>query len=238
MTLKILSISKELEIRLPRPRLVSISMFAMGLTFIAGASTIASAQSNNDVALEEVVVTGSNIRSRKKDFETPSPVQTLGDKEIKDTGALQVQDIFKGLTANSGSQIANRQNALQGLSQFSLRGLGIGSTLTLINGRRAGLAPITDSSGQLFTDSNQYPVNMIERVEVLTDGASSTYGSEAVAGVVNIYTRDKFEGFEITAEARTASNDSLSLGAAFGVQGDRGGLAVFTKFGYWVSWTN
>jgi len=155
MTFKILSISKELEIRLPHPRLVSISMFAMGLTFITGASTIASAQSNNGAKLiiEEVVVTGSNIRSRKKDFETPSPVQTLGDKEIKDTGAFQVQDIFKGLTANSGSQIANRQNALQGLSQFSLRGLGIGSTLTLINGRRAGLAPITDSSGQLFTDS-------------------------------------------------------------------------------------
>jgi len=77
MTFKILSISKEQEIRLPRPRLVSISMFAMGLTFITGASTIASAQSNNDgsLALEEVVVTGSNIRSRKKDFETPSPVR-------------------------------------------------------------------------------------------------------------------------------------------------------------------
>jgi len=94
MTFKILTTSKELEIRLPRPRLVPISMFAMGLTFIAGASTIASAQSNNDDSqvLEEVVVTGSNIRSRKKDFETPSPVQTLGDKEIKDTGAFQVQD--------------------------------------------------------------------------------------------------------------------------------------------------
>jgi len=230
MAFKKLTRSKELETHLPHPRLIPISMLAMGLTFIAGGNTIASAQSPNDGSAQVLEEAGSNIRSRKKDFETPSPVQTLGDKEIKDTGAFQVQDIFKGLTANSGSQIANRQNALQGLSQFSLRGLGIGSTLTLINGRRAGLAPITDSSGQLFTDSNQYPVNMIERVEVLTDGASSTYGSEAVAGVVNIYTRDKFEGFEITAEARTASNDSISLGAAFGVQGDRGGLAVFTNF--------
>lgn len=180
--------------------------------------------------LETIVVTGSNIRTRRKDFQTPSPVQTIGEQEIADTGALQVQDIFKGLTANSGSQTSNRQNALQGLSQFSLRGLGVGSTLTLINGRRAGLAPITDSSGQLFTDSNQYPVNMIERVEVLTDGASSTYGSEAVAGVVNIFTRDNFEGVELTAEARTASNDSVSLGAAVGVQGDRGGIAVFANF--------
>ena len=180
--------------------------------------------------LSTVVVTGSNIRSRSKDFQTPSPVQTVGEQEIENTGAVQVQDIFKGITANSGSQTSNRQNALQGLSQFSLRGLGIGSTLTLIKGRRAGLAPITDSSGQLFTDTNQYPVNMIERVEVLTDGASSTYGSEAVAGVVNIFTRDDFEGFELTAEGRTASNDSLSLGAALGVQSDRGGIAMFANF--------
>jgi len=187
-------------------------------------------QNQDGAVIEELVVTGSNIRTRRKDFQTPSPVQTLGGKEIADTGALQVQDIFKGLTANSGSQIANRQNALQGLSQFSLRGLGIGSTLTLINGRRAGLAPITDSSGQLFTDSNQYPVNMIERVEVLTDGASSTYGSEAVAGVVNIYTRDRFEGFELTAEGRSASNESISLGSAFGVQGDKGGIAFFANY--------
>lgn len=232
MTFKIHITSKELRVSVPHRRRISLSILAMGLTFIAGGSTVASAQdgSGNAIVLEEMVVTGSNIRSRKKDFETPSPVQTLGDKQIKDTGALQIQDVFKGLTANSGSQIANRQNALQGLSQFSLRGLGIGSTLTLINGRRAGLAPITDSSGQLFTDSNQYPVNMIERVEVLTDGASSTYGSEAVAGVVNIYTRDKFDGFEVTAEARTASNDSISIGAAFGMQGDRGGLAVFANY--------
>lgn len=199
-----------------------------------GGSIGASAQAGDDTEtyenFETIVVTGSNIRTRRKDFRTPSPVQTAGEKQIRDTGALQIQDIFKGLTANSGSQIANRQNALQGLSQFSLRGLGIGSTLTLINGRRAGLAPVTDSSGQLFTDINQYPLNMIERVEVLTDGASSTYGSEAVAGVVNIYTRDDFEGFEITAEGRTATNESLSVGGAFGLQGSEGSLTLFANY--------
>ncbi len=213
----------------------SVSAVALGFACVMGvAYAPAHAQDatteDGTIVRDTIIVTGSNIRSRRKDFQTPSPVQTLGDKEIADTGAFQVQDIFKGLTANSGSQIANRQNALQGLSQFSLRGLGIGSTLTLINGRRAGLAPITDSSGQLFTDSNQYPINMIERVEVLTDGASSTYGSEAVAGVVNIFTRDDFEGFEITAEGRTASNDSLSVGGAFGLQSDRGGIALFANY--------
>ena len=142
-----------------------------GLITAATISNVAYGQdtplpSSEEDNVDVIVVTGSNIRSRSKDFKTPSPVQTMGKTEIENTGALQVQDIFKGLTVNSGSQTANRQTAMQGLSQFSLRGLGIGSTLTLINGRRGGLAPVTDSSGQLFTDINQYPTNMIGRIEI------------------------------------------------------------------------
>lgn len=221
--------SNKLNRAVSRIALISASVCIGGTTAMAQDVSGDGSQAEEDTG-NVIIVTGSNIRSRSQDFNTASPVQTVGEQQIADTGAVQVQDIFKGLTANSGSQTSNRQNALQGLSQFSLRGLGVGSTLTLINGRRAGLAPITDSSGQLFTDSNQYPVNMIERIEVLTDGASSTYGSEAVAGVVNIYTRDRFEGLELTAEGRTASNDSLSVGAALGVQGDKGGLAIFANY--------
>lgn len=207
----------------------------IAITASMGALTSSYAQSEtsdtgNDQITDEIVVTGSNIRTRRKDFQTPSPIQTVGEKEIADTGAVQVQDIFKGITANAGSQLLQDVTTLQGTSQFSLRGLGVGSTLTLINGRRAGLAPVVDNSGQLFTDANQYPINMIERVEVLTDGASSTYGSEAVAGVVNIFTRDDFEGFEIGAELRDTTNQSAQVNAAFGVQGDRGGVAVFMNY--------
>ena len=179
---------------------------------------------------DTIIVTGSNIRTRRRDFQSPSPVQTLGEPEIKDTGAFQVQDLFKGITANTGSILAQDVTTLQGTSQFSLRGLGVGSTLTLINGRRAGLAPVVDSSGQLFTDSNQYPITMIDRIEVLTDGASSTYGSEAVAGVVNIFTRDHFSGYELKIEARDTTNQSAQIGAAFGVQGNRGALTLFGNF--------
>lgn len=176
----------------------------------------------------EIVVTGSLIRS--KDFNSVSPVQTVDEAVIANTAAVSVQDIFKGLSANAGSQQANEQNALQGLSQFSLRGLGIGSTLTLVNGRRAGLAPVTDGTGQLFTDSNAFPVNAIQRIEVLTDGASATYGSEAVAGVVNIITRSNFEGLELTADARTSVVDSYQVGLAFGQKFDRGRVTVFTNY--------
>ncbi len=150
--------------------------------------------------------------------------------EIENTGAARIQDIFKGITSNSGSQIANRQNERQGVSQFSLRGLGVGSTLTLLNGRRSSLFPIPDSTGQLFTDVNQYPVNMIERVEVLTDGASATYGSEALAGAVNIITRNNFEGLEFIVEERDSSHSASQLSAAFGSAFDRGHFTIFANY--------
>ena len=208
----------------------SVATIALTLSATSAVQAQEADAEKDDKRLTTIVVTGSNIRSRDQDFESPSPIQTIGESEFKDTGAQQVQDIFKGITSNSGSILAQDVTLLQGTSQFSLRGLGVGSTLTLINGRRAGLAPVADSAGQLFTDSNQYPVNMIERVEILTDGASSTYGSEAVAGVVNIFTRNNFEGLEITAEARDTTNQSYQIGAAFGTQGDRGGVVVFGNF--------
>lgn len=203
---------------------------AIGIAAIVGVSTPTEARAqDSDGVIEEITVTGSNIR-RKQDFETPSPIQTVGEAELQNTGSVKLQDVFKGLTVNSGSQTSNRQNALQGVSQFSLRGLGIGSTLTLVNGRRGGLSPITDDTGQLFTDSNQFPVNMIERIEVLTDGASATYGSEAVAGVVNIITRNNFEGVEVTGEYRDSTHDSSQIGIALGHGFDKGHFSTFFNY--------
>lgn len=205
----------------------SAAVMAISGCLTMGVST-ASAQTNADNDI--VVTTGSIVRSKSQDFETPSPIQTVDQTIIKNTGAVKLQDLFKGLTVNSGSQVANRQNALQGVSQFSLRGLGIGSTLTLVNGRRAGLSPVSDATGQLFTDANAYPVNMIERIDVLTDGASATYGSEAVAGVVNVITRRNFEGAELTGEYRTSTHDSYQLGGAIGHGFDRGHFSTFINY--------
>lgn len=192
------------------------------------AATVGLAEDAHQAAEEDIVVTGTHIRNR--DFNSPSPVVSLGAEQIASTAATVVQDLFKGLTANAGSQQNNEQNALQGVSQFSLRGLGVGSTLTLINGRRAGLAPVSDETGQLFTDANAFPVNAIERVEVLTDGASATYGSEAVAGVVNIITRRNFEGLELTADYRKSINESWQAGFAFGQKFDRGHFTFFGNY--------
>lgn len=223
---------------LPKTSLIYKTVLgASGLALITGLSTPVLAQTADTANTYEdvVVATGSVIRSRAKDFETPSPVQTVDKTTFDQTGAIQIQDVFKGISANAGSELASDVTTRQGTSQFSLRGLGLGSTLTLINGRRAGLAPVAQDGGQLFSDVNQYPTNMIRNIEVLTDGASATYGSEAVAGVVNIFTRDDFEGFELTAEGRTSIVESAQLGAAFGVQGERGGIATFATF-YTQNW--
>lgn len=188
------------------------------------------AEETPEAKTERITVTGSNIRSSNIDIESASPVQVMGIEAIEMAGAGQVQDLFKNLSVNSGSEMSTSQSSRQGLSQFSLRGLGVSGTLTLVNGRRAGLSPVASDDGFFFTDINQYPVNMIERVEVLTDGASATYGSEAVGGVVNIITRSNFEGFEIGAEARDSTNSAYQLNAAVGSSFDKGKFSTFINY--------
>ena len=179
--------------------------------------------------IEKITVTGSNIR-RNRDIETPSPIETVGKEDLAAAGVGQMQDIIKMVPAMAGSDLAGSREA-QGTSQFSLRGLGVAGTLTLINGRRAGLSPISTSQGFFFTDINQYPTNMIESVEVLKDGASATYGSDAVGGVVNIITRKNFQGLEIGGEYRENEiNPAFNLNAAVGQRFDNGSFSMFVNY--------
>lgn len=180
--------------------------------------------------IEEVVVTGSHIALPPTGFEGRVPLQVLDGSKLEASGVTQMQEALRDITVNTGSQLVNEQNTRAGVSQFSLRGLGLGSTLTLVNGRRAGVSPVADSTGTDFLDINQFPVSMIERVEVLTDGASATYGSEAVAGVVNIITRSRFEGFELSGDYKNGSNESYSLNAALGGAYEQGHFSVFASY--------
>ena len=218
--MKRVSIFDGLEIRV-----ITASLFATAVVFACLPQSALAQES----AIEEIVVTGSNIR-RARDFETPSPIETIGMEEIASAGVGQMHDLLKVLPANAGSELSGSREA-QGVSQFSLRGLGVGGTLTLINGRRAGLSPISTGQGFFYTDINQYPTNMIQSVEVLKDGASATYGSDAVGGVVNIITRSNFEGMEIGAEYRENDvNPAWSLNAAFGHAFDNGHFSIFTNY--------
>ena len=213
-------------------RLMLAALLSMAAAAVAGEAQAPEGDENGARApapIEEVVVIGSLIKRREAE-EARAPVQFVDAALFRAAGAAQPVDVLKTVTANSGSYLATQQNYLQGTSQFSLRGLGLSSTLTLLNGRRAGLAPVSNDAGQGFFDINTVPVAMIDRIEILRDGASATYGSQAVAGVANIVTRRGFEGLEIAGGYRSASNSAYDLSFATGLASASG---HFNLYGAW-----
>ena len=191
-----------------------------------GTSSTSLAQ--EDEALEEIVVTGSHIR--RTEFEGRAPIQIVDQAEFELIGAAQPVEMLKQLSVNSGSQMYGETNDRAGVSQFNIRNLGLGSTLTLINGKRAGIAAVADATGTDFVDINQYPLAMIQRIEVLTDGASATYGSQAVAGVANIITRKGFEGLEVSGGYSSAEIDAWHVNFAAGTGYDQGNFNVYGTY--------
>ena len=190
--------------------------------------TIPLAQAQDDETVEEIVVTGSHIR--RTEFDSRAPIQIVDQAEMDLIGAAQPVEMLKQLSVNSGSQMYGETNDRAGVSQFNIRNLGLGSTLTLLNGKRAGIASVADATGTDFVDINQYPLAMIERIEVLTNGASATYGSQAVAGVANIITRKGFEGLEVSAGYSNAEIDAWHVNFAAGTAYDQGTFNVYATY--------
>ncbi|MCA8888521.1 MAG: TonB-dependent receptor, partial [Parvularculaceae bacterium] len=155
-----------------------------------GLPTLAAAQDTDD----EIVVTGTRIPSANA--VATSPVTTIGNVEFDIRGTTRVEDLVNTLPQAFAAQGANTSNGATGTAQVSLRGLGSTRTLVLINGRRMQYgSPISSAP-----DLNQIPAAMIEKVDVLTGGASAVYGSDAIAGVVNFQMIDDFEGVRIDAQ--------------------------------------
>jgi len=144
--------------------------------------------------LERVEITGSNIR--RVQSETASPVQVITRDDIERSGKATVGEYLQTLSAdNQGSIPSSFGNGFAtGAQGVSLRGLGAGSTLVLLNGRRMAPYGLADDGQKVFTDLSTIPMEAVERVEVLKDGASAIYGSDAIAGVVNIILRKDFTG--------------------------------------------
>ena len=164
-------------------------------------------------SIDEVVVTGSHIRGTTVDG--PSPVIAFDKEAIERTGVATMQQFFDKLPQNFGgganaSNVSNASldrdtNTNIGLgSTINLRGLGTGTTLTLINGHR-----VTSSSQFQFVDTSMIPMSAVERVEILTDGASAIYGSDAIGGVVNIVLRRDFTGYETQLRYGSVTSGSL-----------------------------
>jgi iron complex outermembrane receptor protein len=210
-----------------------ITIGALALASIT--STCAMAQesgnaSQNTAALEEIVVTGSSIRG----VTTPgSPVITMDRETLTATGLATGGELARALpqVINLGADESRLSGAQDGaanatrVSSINLRGIGNEATLLLINGRRLAPAGVIKS----LYDPNVIPTSAIERMEVVVDGASAIYGSDAVAGVVNIITRKNFTGAETTARYGIADGtDQKIFSQSFGYSWESG--SVFGAF--------
>ncbi len=162
----------------------------MGAVAATGAAAPALAQEN----LGEIVVTGSRIRSAN--LEATTPVTQVTAADVVTQGVTRIEDLVNQLPQAFAAQNVTVANGASGAATLNLRGLGSPRTLVLIDGRRMPYGTVTNSAA----DINQIPTQMVERVDILTGGASAVYGSDAVAGVVNFIMKKDFEGVEITSQ--------------------------------------
>ncbi len=164
---------------------------------------------------DEIIVTGSRIPSANA--ASASPVTTIGNVEFDIRGTTRVEDLVNTLPQAIAAQGANTSNGATGTAQVNLRGLGANRTLVLIDGRRLQYGSAISSA----PDLNQIPSALVERVDVLTGGASAVYGSDAIAGVVNFIMIDDFEGVRIDAQL-SGNQHSNNNADAIGILEHRG----------------
>jgi outer membrane receptor protein involved in Fe transport len=181
-----------------RKRTLLMSGFLLGCASLAQAQQQQAEPSGEDI--EEFVVTGSYL-PRLSQFDAPAPLTTVTRENLQALGANEIGDVIEDLTINTGSQNnpdAFTQNFSTGTSNINLRGLGVSSTLVLINGRRQTQSAVATDRGENFVDTSSLPPMIVfDRIEILKDGATALYGSEAVAGVANFISRIGFTGLDL-----------------------------------------
>lgn len=171
---------------------IKFALFVGAASSAASVTTFAQDAAEEAKTLDRVEVTGSRIK--RVDAETAQPVTVITRADIEKSGVTNVFDLLNAVTASDGSGLSNvttQTNGSDGSQFISLRGLGSQRTLVLVDGKRWP----TDINGQ--SDLSTIPLAIIERVDVLKDGASATYGSDAIAGVVNLITRKNYEGAQL-----------------------------------------
>ncbi|TPG16781.1 TonB-dependent receptor [Sphingomonas koreensis] len=189
-------------------------------------------------ATQDIVVTGSVFR--RANTETPSPVTVLTSDALQQRGINTVTDAIQSLTANGSGNLTNSFSAngafAAGASAPSLRGLTTDSTLVLFDGLRGSYYPLADDGARNFVDTNTIPDAIVDRVEVLKDGASATYGADAVAGVVNIILKKQITGFHGLAEggvSQRGDDGEQHLSATYGYGDlDKDGFNVYANVEY------
>lgn len=189
-----------------------------------GSFGVAPTALGQEEVLEEVVVTGSRIR--RPGLRSASPITTIGLEEIEFQQEVEVEKILRELPSTIPGDGQNVNNGTDGVATVDLRGLGPERNLILLNGRR-----MTPANFRGRVDTSTIPAALIERIDIITGGASAVYGSDAVAGAVNIVTKQNFEGLDLqVSQSETGDSDgevdnvSLTLGSA--LEGGRGNVAI------------
>jgi outer membrane receptor protein involved in Fe transport len=205
---------------------------AIRLAMIIGAGSataisVPTFAAEDEASVERIEVTGSRIK--RTDMEGAAPVTVITSVDILKMGVTNVGDMLQNLTSSAGAAINTAvNNGGDGSIQFSLRGLGSQRTLVLVNGRRmvkGGNGP--GSGNTAAVDLGTIPLATIKRVEVLKDGASALYGSDGIAGVVNIITKNDYEGAELKASYGITSEDDGrqdSVDFTIGAASDKGNI--------------
>ena len=199
---------------LKRTKLCTSLMIAFG-------SGIAAVPAIAQQTLERVEITGSSIK--RIDAETALPVQVITREQIQKTGATNVEQLLQTISAisSSGGLTASSASGATtgGISAVSLRGLSSLRTLVLLNGRRIAPYGVGFTQDSVSVDVNSIPLSAIERIEVLKDGASAIYGSDAIAGVINFILRQEFKGIEVTAEYGDTTQGGANFKRISGIAG-------------------
>ena len=197
--------------------------FLLALVCTMGAFAEEEADERKIYEVEEITVTGSRIKSAET--LAPAPIVVLSAEEIRAQGLASLGDVLQTLTVQSNAINTQANNGGDGSTRVSLRGLGSNRTLVLVNGRR--FVP-GGTGANSSVDLNAIPASVIERIEVLKDGASAVYGSDAIGGVVNIITKTAIEGIEIdyyTGTAGAGDGEVMDLSVTTGLQSEKGHIA-------------
>lgn len=206
-------------------------IIASGALTVGAMSPVMAQTTAEPVAPARVVVTGSLIS--RADLETPTPVQVLTAADIVKSGKTSVAELLADLASNGAGTLGTGFSGAfaNGASGVSLRGLTVGATLVLVDGHRVAPYPLSDDAQRSFVDVSSIPFDAIDHIEILKSGASSLYGSDAIAGVVNIILKRSLTGTRISAESGKTQHGGgntkrASISSGFG-DIDRSGFNAF-----------
>lgn len=209
------------------------SLCALAVSSMFGSGAVYAQEDGTSV--ERIEITGSRIK--RNDLEGSAPIDVINRDEISKSGFSNLQQLLERTpvagTGTFSTRGNNQDSTANGGAAISLRGFGSDATLVLINGRRVSVSAFAENIANSFVDINSIPVSAIERIEILKDGASAVYGSDAVAGVVNVILRKDFDGAEISVSHGATTGptyDETAASMVWGSQSDDANVTLILDY--------